>query len=114
MKPKHPKTSKAIEPGLRSFDGLVRELRSFVTESRRQIIRSVDFAQVRTCWGEGRYIVEFEQEGVDRAKCGAKLLPKLAEDLTADFREQRLIEDKLGTARKTPSRAKSLTRKSRR
>ncbi|MBE7497749.1 MAG: DUF1016 domain-containing protein [Verrucomicrobiaceae bacterium] len=64
---------------------MVRELRAFITESRRQIVRAVDFAQVQTCWGVGRYIVEFEQNGSDRAKYGAKLLPKLSERLTADF-----------------------------
>lgn len=63
----------------------MRELKSFITESRRQIVRVVDFAQVQTCWGVGRYIVEFEQEGTDRAKYGAKLLPKLSERLSADF-----------------------------
>jgi len=63
----------------------VRELKTFITESRRQIIRAVDFAQVQTCWGVGRYIVEYEQKGADRAKYGAKLLPKLSERLTTDF-----------------------------
>lgn len=63
----------------------MRELKTFITESRRQIIRAVDFAQVQTCWGVGRYIVEYEQKGADRAKYGAKLLPKLSERLTTDF-----------------------------
>lgn len=64
---------------------MVCELREFITESRRQIVRAVDFAQVQTCWGVGRYIVEFEQEGTVRAKYGAKLLPRLAEVLAVDF-----------------------------
>ena len=42
-------------------------------------------AKVRTCWGVGRHIVEFEQGGAARAEYGAKLLPRLAEALTADF-----------------------------
>lgn len=41
--------------------------------------------QVRTCWGVGRHIVEFEQQGAARAEYGAKLLPKLADALTAEF-----------------------------
>jgi predicted nuclease of restriction endonuclease-like (RecB) superfamily len=85
VKAKRSSSSKAIQPATRSFEGLVRELRAFITESRRQIVRAVDFAQVQTCWGVGRYIVEFEQNGSDRAKYGAKLLPKLSERLTADF-----------------------------
>lgn len=64
---------------------MVLELKAFITESRRHIIRAVDFAQVQTCWGVGKYIVEFEQEGADRAKYGDKLLQRLAAELTADF-----------------------------
>ena len=85
MKSKRPAKSKALQPVAASFDGLVRELREFITESRRQIVRAVDVAQVRTCWGVGRHIVEFEQGGAARAEYGAKLLPRLAEALTADF-----------------------------
>ncbi len=85
MKPKRSSSTKAIQPAQRSFEDLVRELKTFITESRRQIIRAVDFAQVQTCWGVGRYIVEYEQKGADRAKYGAKLLPKLSERLTTDF-----------------------------
>jgi predicted nuclease of restriction endonuclease-like (RecB) superfamily len=85
VKPKRSSSTKAIQPAQRSFEDLVRELKTFITESRRQIIRAVDFAQVQTCWGVGRYIVEYEQKGADRAKYGAKLLPKLSERLTTDF-----------------------------
>lgn len=64
---------------------MVSELKAFIAESRRQIIRAVDFAQVQTCWGIGRYIVEFEQGGSDRAQFGTKLLPRLAEALISEF-----------------------------
>lgn len=40
---------------------------------------------MRTCWEIGRYIVEFEQQGQDRAVYGSRLIPKLAETLTAEF-----------------------------
>jgi hypothetical protein len=60
-------------------------LRAVITESRRQVLRAVDVVQVRTCWGVGRHIVEFEQGGAARAEYGAKLLPRLAEKLTEDF-----------------------------
>lgn len=41
--------------------------------------------QVRTCWEVGRHIVEFEQGGAERAGYGTRLLPRLAERLTAEF-----------------------------
>ena len=85
MTPKPPSKSKALQPAKPGFDGLLRELREFITESRRQVLRAVDVVQVRTCWGVGRHIVEFEQGGAPRAEYGAKLLPRLAEKLTEEF-----------------------------
>ena len=86
MKSKRPTKSKALQPAAPpAFDGLLRELREFITESRRQVLRAVDVVQVRTCWGVGRHIVEFEQGGAARAEYGAKLLPRLAEKLTEEF-----------------------------
>ncbi len=85
MKPKRPAKNQALQPVPRRFDSLLRELRSFIAESRSSIVRAVDVAQVRTCWGVGRHIVEFEQGGAARAEYGAKLLPRLAEKLTEEF-----------------------------
>jgi predicted nuclease of restriction endonuclease-like (RecB) superfamily len=85
VKSKRTSSTKAIEPAKQSFNGLVRELREFITESRRQIVRTVDVAQVLTFWGVGRHIVEFEQGGAARAEFGAKLLSRLSEVLTQDF-----------------------------
>ena len=85
MKSKRPAKSKALEPAKPGLDGLLRELRKFITESRRQVLRAVDVVQVRTCWGVGRHIVEFEQGGAARAEYGAKLLPRRAENLTEEF-----------------------------
>jgi hypothetical protein len=67
------------------LDGLVGELRALIQSARRQALRAVDVVQVRTCWEVGRHIVEFEQGGAARAQYGAKLLPSLAERLTAEF-----------------------------
>jgi len=85
MKPKRPAKSKALQPAAPRFDGLLCGLREFIAESRRQVLRAVDVVQVRTCWGVGRHIVEFEQGGAARAEYGAKLLPLLAEKLTEEF-----------------------------
>ena len=47
IKPKRPTKSKALQPAKPGFDGLLRELREFITESRRQVLRAVDVVQVR-------------------------------------------------------------------
>lgn len=85
MKPKRPVKTEAFQPTKSGFDGLLRELREFIAESRRQVLRAVDVAQVRTCWGVGRHIVEFEQGCASRAEYGAKLLPRLAEKIGRGF-----------------------------
>lgn len=71
--------------GSRSFDGLLGALRGLIADGRRQVLRAVDTVQVRTCWAVGRHIVEFEQGGAARADYGARLLPRLAENLTSEF-----------------------------
>jgi predicted nuclease of restriction endonuclease-like (RecB) superfamily len=85
MNPRRSSKTKAIKPVKRGFDGLLRDLREFITESRWKALRAVDVVQVRTCWGVGRHIVEFEQGGAVRAEYGAKLLSRLAVKLTEEF-----------------------------
>ncbi len=46
-----------------------------------RVARSVDIALVVRNWLFGWYIVEFEQNGEDRAKYGAKFLEKLSSKL---------------------------------
>ena len=67
------------------FAELLKDLRTLIVESRNQVLRAVDAVQVRTCWGVGRHIVEFEQNGMARAEYGARLIPRLAERLTEEF-----------------------------
>jgi predicted nuclease of restriction endonuclease-like (RecB) superfamily len=67
------------------LDALVHDLRALIAESRQQALRAVDVVQVRTCWGIGQHIVEFEQGGGAKADYGSRLLSRLAEKLTAEF-----------------------------
>lgn len=64
---------------------LVAQLRELIRDARGRALRAVDAIQVRTCWEIGRHIVEFEQGGATRAEYGKRLLPRLAESLTAEF-----------------------------
>jgi len=64
---------------------LIRQLRGLIESARGQALRAVDSIQVRTCWEIGRHIMEFEQQGQDRATYGARLITKLAESLTSEF-----------------------------
>jgi len=64
---------------------LVDALRDLIVSTRTKALRAVDVMQVHTCWEIGRHIVEFEQGGVARASYGRRLIPNLAESLTAEF-----------------------------
>lgn len=64
---------------------LVHQLRELIQSARRQALQAVDAIQVRTCWEIGRHIVEFEQQGQDRAEYGSRLIPKLAKTLSEEF-----------------------------
>jgi len=76
---------RAVPVATVNLDGLLDQLRTLIVQARQQALRAVDVVQVRTCWEMGRHIVEFEQGGADRAQYGAKVLPRLAERLTAEF-----------------------------
>jgi hypothetical protein len=56
-----------------SLPTLISQLRGLIESARGQELRAVDSIQVRTCWEIGRHIVEFEQQGADRAMYGARL-----------------------------------------
>ena len=68
-----------------NLPNLLGQLRGLIQSARRHALRAVDTLQVRTCWETGRHIVEFEQQGAERAAYGASLIASLAASLTAEF-----------------------------
>lgn len=64
---------------------LLTSLRVLIEQSRQQAIRAVDSIQVMTYWQVGQHIVEYEQQGSNRATFGSRLLAQLADQLTAEF-----------------------------
>lgn len=64
---------------------LLASLGQIIQQARQRATQAVDVVQVQTCWELGRHIVEFEQGGQARAVYGQRLLPTLAQSLTAQF-----------------------------
>lgn len=64
---------------------LISQLKDLIEQSRTQAYRAVDAIQVKTYWQIGQHIVEFEQQGENRAEYGTKLLTHLSEQLSAEF-----------------------------
>lgn len=67
------------------LEPLLSDLRRLVVEARHRALRAVDVIQVQTYWQVGRHLVEFEQGGSQRAAYGKRLLPVVADRLTAEF-----------------------------
>ena len=80
---KHPKaTSDELDGQYRFVFG---EVSGIIDAARRSAARSVNAVMTAAYWLIGRYIVEFEQSGEDRAEYGTKLIRRLSEDLTHRF-----------------------------
>ena len=79
----NPAVLAAVAPN--DLAALLSSLRQAIQAARQQALRTVDLVQVQTCWAVGRHIVEFEQGGASRAAYGKRLLPELADHLTAEF-----------------------------
>lgn len=68
-----------------NYSSLITDLASLIEQGRKAAVRYVNTALVATYWLMGRRIVEYEQEGKDRAKYGEATLRKISEDLTGKF-----------------------------
>jgi predicted nuclease of restriction endonuclease-like (RecB) superfamily len=68
-----------------AYAAVLADLTDLLESARRAAARSVNSVMTATYWAVGRRIVEFEQEGRDRAAYGTRLLARLAGDLTKRF-----------------------------
>ena len=67
---------------VQTFDGLVDAIESTMERARNAAARHVCIDQLLAYWNNGRLIVEYEQNGSDRAKYGDKTLLRLSKKLT--------------------------------
>jgi predicted nuclease of restriction endonuclease-like (RecB) superfamily len=68
-----------------AYAAVLADLTDLLEAARRSAARSVNSVMTATYWAVGRRIVEFEQQGRDRAAYGTRLLARLAGDLTKRF-----------------------------
>lgn len=67
--------------GPENFEELVQLCRQAHEDAQNRVVRATDVTIVVRNWLFGRYIVEFEQNGLDRAGYGKRLLAALSESL---------------------------------
>ena len=66
------------------YQQLKQTISQLLQQGRQQAIRKINNVLVHTYWQIGKHIVEFEQQGNERAEYGTKLLNQLAKDLKAE------------------------------
>ena len=64
------------------YQKLINNISQRYIKGQAQAIRSVNESLIDTNWDIGKYIIEYEQEGKQRAKYGTALLENLSGDLT--------------------------------
>ena len=69
------------------MDQLVSEIRQIIHQSRESAARSINHALALMYWHIGRVIVEYEQQGQDRATYGKGLIKNLSSQLVAEYGE---------------------------
>lgn len=68
--------------GNADYDILLQNVGNALAQGRERIAAAVSSAMVRTYWDIGRQIVEFEQNGREKAEYGSNMLNRLSRDLT--------------------------------
>ncbi|MEK9498440.1 PDDEXK nuclease domain-containing protein [Photorhabdus sp. P32] len=73
------------QPVLPGSNLLLDNIRTLLTQGRKQAAQAVNTVMVQTYWEIGRLIVEDEQQGQTRAEYGKKVLKNLSTSLTKEF-----------------------------
>lgn len=64
---------------------LYSRIRSLLQEARSHIVHSVNTTIIQTYWQIGKYIVEYEQDGKERAEYGKGVITELSKYLVKEF-----------------------------
>ncbi len=68
-----------------NYDELIDGIGKLLRQGRQKAAREVNSILVNTYWEIGKYIVEFEQHGNEKAEYGTQLFDRLSKDLTKAY-----------------------------
>lgn len=68
-----------------SYRNLLTDIGKILQQARQQVAHAVNTTMLTTYWTIGQYIVEFEQQGNERAEYGSDLINRLSRDLTERY-----------------------------
>lgn len=69
-------------PVSEAYQALISSIDQVLQQGRRQTASAINRAMLSTYWEIGKFIVNFEQRGHEKAEYGSELLMKLSKDLT--------------------------------
>jgi predicted nuclease of restriction endonuclease-like (RecB) superfamily len=67
------------------YNNLIDQIGNLLTAAKQKVVQEVNTILVTTYWEVGKYIVEFEQKGNEKAEYGTQLFDRLSKDLTAAY-----------------------------
>jgi predicted nuclease of restriction endonuclease-like (RecB) superfamily len=70
-----------MKPTIKKYNDLLNNIGLTIEQARLHAIKAVNTALVKANWEIGRHIVEYEQQGQERAAYGSDLLTRLSKDL---------------------------------
>ena len=73
------------KPNIDKYNELLAKISKLIIDARKNIVSTVNTTMVVTYWHIGKYIIEHEQDGKERAEYGTQLLKHLSIDLTGKF-----------------------------
>lgn len=68
-----------------NYEQLIANIGTILAEGRNRVATAINTALVQTYWTIGQHIVEYEQQGNERAEYGSKLLDRLSHDLSERY-----------------------------
>lgn len=68
-----------------TYNSLLTDIGQLLQQARHQVASAVNTTMLTTYWTIGQYIVEYEQQGNERAEYGSDLINRLSRDLTERY-----------------------------
>ncbi len=68
-----------------TYNKLIIEIGNLLVAAKQKVAQEVNTVLVNTYWEVGKYIVEFEQKGNEKAEYGTQLFDRLSKDLTVAY-----------------------------
>ena len=67
----------------RKYSSLIEKISELVNKARTELAKTINTKIVHTYWTIGKYLVEYEQKGKERADYGSELMKTLSRELTS-------------------------------